>query len=109
MKKEYVKPVIESEEFVANEYVAACWVVTCVGSKSHGQEVIFTEPNWDIGDGDAFFKIFGKKYYAGEICGQIGESSITGLVEGYLHQVDVKDGANGGASEARPEHPNASA
>ena len=29
MKKEYVKPVIESEEFVANEYVAACWWVTC--------------------------------------------------------------------------------
>ena len=29
MKKEYVKPVIESEEFVANEYVAACWRLTC--------------------------------------------------------------------------------
>ena len=29
MKREYVKPVIESEEFVANEYVAACWWVTC--------------------------------------------------------------------------------
>ncbi|MEO2261860.1 hypothetical protein ABE613_02730 [Dorea sp. YH-dor228] len=29
MKREYVKPVIESEEFVANEYVAACWIVSC--------------------------------------------------------------------------------
>ena len=32
MKKEYVKPVIESEEFVANEYVAGCWEVYCKGS-----------------------------------------------------------------------------
>lgn len=29
MKKAYVKPVMESEEFVANEYVAACWKLTC--------------------------------------------------------------------------------
>ena len=29
IKREYVKPVIESEEFVANEYVAACWHVSC--------------------------------------------------------------------------------
>lgn len=29
MKREYVKPVMESEAFVANEYVAACWVVEC--------------------------------------------------------------------------------
>ena len=30
MKKAYVKPVMESEEFVANEYVAACWTLTCI-------------------------------------------------------------------------------
>lgn len=29
MKKEYMKPVMEAEAFVANEYVAACWLVTC--------------------------------------------------------------------------------
>lgn len=29
MRKEYVKPVMESEEFVSNEYVAACWTVAC--------------------------------------------------------------------------------
>lgn len=29
MKKTYVKPVMESEEFVANEYVAACWDLKC--------------------------------------------------------------------------------
>lgn len=29
MKKEYMKPVMESEAFVANEYVAACWFIRC--------------------------------------------------------------------------------
>ena len=32
MKKAYVKPVMESEAFVANEYVAACWTMTCTNS-----------------------------------------------------------------------------
>ena len=32
MRKEYVKPVMESEEFVSNEYVAACWTITCTNS-----------------------------------------------------------------------------
>lgn len=31
MKKNYVKPMMESEAFVANEYVAACWMATCSG------------------------------------------------------------------------------
>ena len=29
MKKTYVKPTAECEEFVANEFVAACWNVRC--------------------------------------------------------------------------------
>ena len=29
MRKEYVKPVMESEEFVSNEYVAACYTIDC--------------------------------------------------------------------------------
>ena len=29
MRKEYVKPVMESEEFISNEYVAACYTVRC--------------------------------------------------------------------------------
>ena len=29
MKKEYIKPVMESETFVANEYVATCTKVSC--------------------------------------------------------------------------------
>lgn len=29
MKRTYIKPFMESEEFVTNEYVAACYLVTC--------------------------------------------------------------------------------
>lgn len=31
MKKEYVKPMMESEEFVVREYIAACYNVYCKG------------------------------------------------------------------------------
>lgn len=30
MKKEYVKPIMEGEAFVANEYIAACWTIDCL-------------------------------------------------------------------------------
>ena len=55
MKKEYVKPVIESEEFVANEYVAACWYIYC----DKGHTMIYAgvnEPIFDTSreDNDSF-------------------------------------------------------
>ena len=65
MKKEYVKPVIESEEFVANEYVASCWDVRCEGTvlglgiwghERHGDmgsvAHLLHDPTFDIGDAD---------------------------------------------------------
>ena len=27
--KTYVKPMLQSETFVANEYIAACWKINC--------------------------------------------------------------------------------
>lgn len=33
MRKEYVKPVMESEEFISNEYVASCYTIKCTNSK----------------------------------------------------------------------------
>lgn len=30
--KKYIKPVMESESFVANEYIGACWTMTCTNS-----------------------------------------------------------------------------
>ncbi len=49
VKKIYVKPVIESEEFVANEYVAACgtytkWIVTCDWTTQDGNPAC----TWDL-------------------------------------------------------------
>lgn len=36
MKRTYIKPFMESEEFVTNEYVAACWMTKCVDSITGG-------------------------------------------------------------------------
>lgn len=30
MKKEYIKPLMDSEMFIANEYIATCWDVRCL-------------------------------------------------------------------------------
>lgn len=52
MKKNYVKPMMESEAFVANEYVAACWTITCTNSDANacgGIEKIKDKELTDIG------------------------------------------------------------
>ena len=38
MKREYVKPVMMGEAFVANEYVAACWGVGCAVEEANSIE-----------------------------------------------------------------------
>lgn len=45
MKKEYTKPVMEGEAFVANEYVAACTTMDCMGC-----DKVWTEYNTDISE-----------------------------------------------------------
>ena len=104
MKKVYVAPVMECEEFVTNEYVAACIQVTCKGGsywgdfnhKAHGsftyqgEEPIFD--NWDKnGDGFVNYEIpnYGDAY-----------SGTIGNVNGP-HPVTWKDITSA-------EHPNAS-
>ena len=41
MKKKYVAPVMECEEFVANEYVAACYSIKCVTPTVTGNNQMF--------------------------------------------------------------------
>lgn len=36
MRKTYVKPMMQSEAFVANEYVAACWKINCNVPNGYG-------------------------------------------------------------------------
>ena len=84
MKKEYMKPVMESETFVANEYVANCYYVTCDKGES---EII------KLGDKELTFDRFDRnqdgfvsslvppnRFYSGTISGTSGEEiySING-------------------------------
>lgn len=99
MKKEYVKPVIESEEFVANEYVAACWIVTC---KNHSNEsFIYHQDPTEADDEDNFVYIsdgfFKGWWYNGD---ELGDKFW-----GISHHVDLVQ-TN---STNHKEHPNASA
>ena len=36
MKKKYVKPSIVGEKFIANEYIAACWNISCNVPRGYG-------------------------------------------------------------------------
>lgn len=46
--KKYIKPAMESESFVANEYIGACWTMTCTNSdKSCGTETWRGDKNID--------------------------------------------------------------
>ena len=40
--KKYVKPMMESEAFVANEFVSSCWTVTCdnCGAWEEGYDIL---------------------------------------------------------------------
>lgn len=75
MKKTYVKPVMEGEAFVANEYIAACWTVSCEG-KCQGMETVYdARKNEILKDSyEASYGGSGKKYiYTGEFAGVTAE------------------------------------
>ena len=50
--KKYVKPMMESEAFVANEFVSACWTLSCVGGCGGVERV--HDPNNNKYDGTSF-------------------------------------------------------
>lgn len=67
MKKEYTKPVMEGEAFVANEYVAACWTVECLNCKAYDEvhQDVYKEYSSSVGE-----PVYGDIYmYSGEIDG----------------------------------------
>lgn len=104
MKKAYVKPVMESEAFVANEYVAACKNVYC---NLHGKSFTYhDEPTPEKDDDDGFWYFEGftvggiehvgaSWYYTGD---KLGDFNI---FEEEGHRVSVRD-------IATTDHPNAS-
>ena len=102
MKKVYVKPVMESEAFVANEYVAACHRIKC----EYGEEGYAKDPSFDAWDrdGDGFGQavLMGNtlfNYYTGSINGKEPEEKPI-----FHYHIIVEDEP---VSESDP-HPNAS-
>lgn len=86
MKKVYTKPVMESEEFVSNEYVAACWTVDCLECGAY-DEVYDTKYNEYL---NASTKMEGYDVYTydGTIngvdpCRSVTETSTPGWVNGF--------------------------
>lgn len=105
MKKTYVKPVMESEEFVANEYVAACWRVVCKCESHVDHEMNYVsdkEPVFELNgilggeDTDGFVYILDSdtlltRAYYGEINGSNGDPYLTS----YCHPIEsVTENAN---------------
>lgn len=95
-----MKPVMESEMFVANEYVAACWVVTCISDENHGSMIYKsdTEINWSTSDNDAFFTHNNINYYTGTINNNKGstnniewdDSSLEGIITSIFLKLSVR-------------------
>lgn len=95
MKKSYVKPIMESEAFVANEYVANCWEAFCEG----GHSIIVTkEPvfEYNIGqDDDGFVYLLGRtKAYYGTIEGCEGYQDYFNKTYHKITDVQLKGTGN---------------
>ena len=96
MKKAYVTPVMESEAFVANEYVAACFKITCNGHKS-SRSFIYKKTPTEAKDDDDF-------YYDNEIGVWIytgSELKDLSILEGVFvggHVVSISDADNSNSS-----------
>lgn len=69
MRKDYVKPTMESEAFVANEYVAACWTITC--TNDDGSCGSITAKN-DLPTGLTYDEASGNGTFSGTINGNSG-------------------------------------
>lgn len=111
MKKAYVKPIMESEEFVANEYVAACWKIICENGE---WEYWYNKPSvdWIDRDGDGFGRSWlgdvQGYYYTGKIAGNDPETKFTydnGIFDTNIkvHKVSIIE-----LKGTNDPHPNAS-
>ena len=110
MRKEYVKPVMESEEFVSNEYVAACYWVDCI-HKGCIDPVKVKDVDSEAGALETFAKnnrgtvatteVEGVYIYKGELGGNFGVSddehnsnwgTMDWLRKIILYLLGIKDG-----------------
>ena len=78
--RKYVKPMMESEAFVANEYIGACFVMDCSCSNNEGKLYL-----QGISPADAVVGYFGDGSglkFVGEIVEGSGEFVMTGTLPG---------------------------
>lgn len=100
MKRTYVKPVMESEAFVANEYVAACWKVTCDTATGHGDCKGSSTIISDADRKDCIKKMnFGSPFPDGNLAIQPG-NWYNGEIGGRTtwHHVSIEEATNSNAS-----------
>lgn len=93
MKKEYMKPVMESEMFVANEYVSSCYEVVC---NYHNDMITIQELPTKKQDDDDFYYFLSWWFYTGDKLGD--KVDING--NKIDHVVTISE------DKATPEHPN---
>lgn len=105
MKKKYMKPFMESEMFIPNEYCTTCSVIKCISTDSkyvgfdhdgNNEEFVMKgEPNFEStgteadSDGDGFYYgIFSIPYYNGNKFNHQGSNYGQGSP---THQIEVTD------------------
>lgn len=94
MKKEYIKPVMESEMFVANEYVSSCYEVVC---RFHNEMITIQElPTKEQDDDDFFYSEWVGWVYTGDKLGD----KVDIIGNKVDHMVNISE------DKATPEHPN---
>lgn len=84
MKKVYTKPVMESEEFVSNEYVAACWTITCTNDSMFKESCGLIEGKDDLLSAYYTEVSDGSGMYTGEIDGKAGCLKVTKEIPFWL-------------------------
>ena len=116
MKKEYIKPIMESEMFIPNEYCTTCSVIKCVSTDSEDSDydhdgkneefVMKGEPIYDRtltnadSDGDGFYKnIAGNLFYNGDKFEHAGSSYLQFTLTHKIEVTDAKQYNNGFAFE----------
>lgn len=87
---------MESEMFVANEYVAACWEVTCIDTEHGSFTVKGKKPTGGFPDNDrdGFYEglLTGQWFYTGKINGHSADEHWSGKYLG--HPVTIGDETN---------------
>lgn len=113
MKRTYIKPFMESEQFVTNEFAAACWLVTC---ETNGENFItHVEPvpdyeDEEVNDGYTWglgYDGFGD-YYNNKN-GEFTHPSHAIFQDWAAHKIDYKEVSQAGVlSNGKKYGPNAS-